>query len=62
MWEYSNGKLETPFVSRVQHGDSIFFSPIISRAQRLPNGNTLIDEGSGTRIIEVTPDREVVEE
>lgn len=60
VWEYSNDKLETPFVSRVQHGDSIFFSPTISSAQRLPNGNTLIDEGSGTRIIEVTPNLEVV--
>lgn len=31
-----------------------FFSPIVSGAQRLPNGNTLIDEGTTGRIFEVT--------
>jgi len=30
-----------------------FFSPIVSGAQRLPNGNTLIDEGTTGRIFEV---------
>jgi hypothetical protein len=33
-----------------------FYSPYISAAQRLPNGNTLITEGSDGRILEVTPD------
>ncbi len=37
-----------------------FYSPFISSAQRLPNGNTLITEGSGGRIIEVTADHERV--
>ncbi len=37
-----------------------FFSAIISGAQRLPNGNTLITEGVGGRIFEVTPDKEIV--
>jgi len=37
-----------------------FYSPFISSAQRLPNGNTLITEGSGGRIIEVTADHELV--
>lgn len=37
-----------------------FYSPFISGAQRLPNGNTLITEGSGGRIIEVTPQHEIV--
>ncbi|QGP91384.1 Arylsulfotransferase (ASST) [Neomoorella glycerini] len=37
-----------------------FYSPFISGAQRLPNGNTLITEGSGGRIIEVTPNHEIV--
>jgi len=32
-----------------------FFSSFISGAQRLPNGNTLICEGSTGRLIEVTP-------
>ena len=40
--------------------DNFFFSQFISIAQRLPNGNTLITEGSCSRIIEVTPDREIV--
>jgi hypothetical protein len=37
-----------------------FYSPRISNAQRLPNGNTLINEGSFGRFFEVTPDGEVV--
>ena len=37
-----------------------FFSPRISNAQRLPNGNTLINEGSFGRFFEVTRDGEVV--
>ena len=37
-----------------------FFSFYISSAQRLPNGNTLIDEGSVGRIFEVTPGGEIV--
>ncbi|MEU8843824.1 aryl-sulfate sulfotransferase [Streptomyces roseus] len=37
-----------------------FYSPYMSSAQRLPNGNTFIAEGSFGRLFEVTPDREVV--
>jgi hypothetical protein len=37
-----------------------FYSPFISSAQRLPNGNTLIAEGSDGRIFEVTADHQVV--
>ena len=37
-----------------------FFSYYISSAQRLPNGNTLIDEGSTGRMFEVTPAGETV--
>jgi hypothetical protein len=37
-----------------------FFAPIISGAQRLPNGNTLIDQGTNGRIFEVTPARRIV--
>jgi hypothetical protein len=37
-----------------------FFSPYISGAQRLTNGNTLITEGNYGRIFEVTPERQVV--
>ena len=39
---------------------SKFYSPYVSSAQRLPNGNTLVTEGSDGRIIEVTPDHEIV--
>jgi len=37
-----------------------FFSTNISSAQRLPNGNTLITEGAGGRLFEVTTDGTIV--
>ena len=37
-----------------------FFSPYISGARRLPNGNTLIVEGFFGRMFQVTPDGQVV--
>jgi hypothetical protein len=37
-----------------------FFSTNISSAQRLPNGNTLITEGAGGRLFEVTNDATIV--
>jgi hypothetical protein len=37
-----------------------FFSPLISNAQRLPNGNTLICEGSFGRLFEVTREGELI--
>jgi hypothetical protein len=37
-----------------------FYSDRISNAQRLPNGNTLINEGQFGRLFEVTPESEVV--
>jgi len=39
---------------------SNFFSPRISNAQRLPNGNTLVNDGWFGRFFEVTSDGEVV--
>lgn len=39
---------------------SKFYSPYVSSVQRLPNGNTLVDEGSDGRVIEVTPEHEIV--
>lgn len=39
---------------------SKFYSPYISSAQRLPNGNTLITQGSDGRVFEVTPAHEIV--
>ena len=37
-----------------------FYSAIISGAQRLPNGNTLICDGNGGVFFEVTPEKELV--
>ncbi|MFC1861544.1 aryl-sulfate sulfotransferase, partial [Chloroflexota bacterium] len=37
----------------------LFYSPICSGAQRLPNGNTLICEATKGRIFEVTPKKEL---
>jgi len=56
VWQYSavEAGLEAPFNSH--H----FYSPYISSAQRLPNGNTFITEGSGGRLIEVTADHKIV--
>src|SRR5262249_27241070 len=39
---------------------SDFFSMLISGAQRLPNGNTLICSGNNGTVFEVTPDKEIV--
>ena len=41
-------------------GSPSFFSPIVSGAQRLPNGNTLVDVGAKGNIFEVTASRRVV--
>ena len=56
IWEYSPASLK---VSESRFGQREF-SPFISSAQRLPNGNTLITEGAGGHIIEVTGDLEIV--
>jgi len=37
-----------------------FFSFFISGAQRLPNGNTLINQGAGAKVREVTPEGEII--
>lgn len=37
-----------------------FFSFFISGAQRLPNGNTLVNQGAGAKVREVTADGEIV--
>ena len=55
-WQYS--PREAGFV--VPLDASRFYSPFISSAQRLANGNTLITEGSDGRVFEVTPEHEIV--
>lgn len=56
IWQY------TPIEARFEYpvDSAKFYSPFISSAQRLPNGNTLITEGSDGRIFEVTPEHEIV--
>jgi hypothetical protein len=56
VWQYT--PKEAGFLHPVD--SNRFYSPFISSAQRLPNGNTLIAEGSGGRIFEVTRDHELV--
>jgi thiol-disulfide isomerase/thioredoxin len=53
VWEYTAQKAGFRY-------NYIFYSPYISSAQRLPNGNTLITEGSDGRLFEVTPSYETV--
>lgn len=56
VWQY--GPHEAGFI--VPLNSSRFYSPFISSAQRMPNGNTLITEGGGGRLFEVTRDYEIV--
>lgn len=58
VWEYAN-----PMARYDDQGNCVeasFFSPFISGAQRLANGNTLICQGSNGRIFEVTAEKEIV--
>jgi Arylsulfotransferase (ASST) len=56
VWQYTPA--EAGFV--IPLDASRFYSPFVSSAQRLPNGNTLITEGSDGRIFEVTRDHQLV--
>ncbi len=55
-WQFTPDEINAVIPTDAQK----FYSPYVSSAQRLPNGNTLIDEGSNGRLIEVTEDHEVV--
>ncbi len=64
-WPYSRVIEVDPRTSKIvwEYHDTVpfnFFSPYISGAQRLPNGNTLICEGCFGRLFEVTSGGEVV--
>jgi hypothetical protein len=52
VWQYTSESSELPIWD--------FFSSFISSARRLPNGNTLIDEGVNGRLFQVTPKGQVV--
>ncbi len=55
VWEYSARTAGSSY-----HHHQIFYSPFISSAPRLANGNTLICEGDSGRVFEVTADCETV--
>ena len=57
VWSYPR---QRPNTLRGNAGSGGLFSALLSSAQRLPNGNTLIDEGSAARMLEVTPEGEIV--
>ncbi len=57
LWQYSYLEMNV-FPKRIHR--PCFYSPLISSAQRLHNGNTLITEGANGRLFEVTPDHETV--
>jgi len=57
VWEYSGIEIGYSESHSLSHS---FFSATIGSVQRLPNGNTMICEGDDGRIIEVTPQREIV--
>jgi hypothetical protein len=52
VWQYTGEDSGRPVWS--------FFSSFVSSAQRLPNGNTLIDEGMDGRFFQITPDGDIV--
>ncbi len=60
VWEYSAEVHQKAPRKWQLLGDNFFFSAFISSAQRLPNGNTLICEGSKNRIFEVTTAGDIV--
>lgn len=49
VWQYGTGT-----------DNENFYSQLISSAQRLPNGNTLIAIGQKGQVLEVTPDKQIV--
>ena len=57
VWECKGeeiGATDAPFATHY------FYSPLTSDAQRLPNGNTFICEGTSGRFMEFTPDNKLV--
>lgn len=57
---YTLGLPPAPVWSYTNSDKKKFFAPHISGAQRLPNGNTLICEGTKRYVFEVTPDGKLV--
>ena len=59
VWEYTGANMGGPGMAPMV-ANTKFYSQLVSSAQRLPNGNTLITEGCCCRLFEVTADKEVV--
>lgn len=57
VWEYDWYKNHKGILG---HFGFKFFSPFVSYAQRLPNGNTMVTEGDMGRVFELTPQYEMV--
>lgn len=57
VWQYYN---KSGPIFTLASKEPRFFSPLISSAQRLPNGNTLICEGNRGRVFEVTSEYDIV--
>jgi hypothetical protein len=57
VWQYVQAK---PSEGTMVGNEHLFFSNIMSGAQRLPNGNTLISEADTGRVFEVTTEGDVV--
>ena len=55
-WQFTAEELHY----RMPMDGNVFYSPLVSSAQRLPNGNTLITEGGSSRLLEVTEEHEIV--
>lgn len=58
VWSYVGSDSEQGMMGLTNN--TTFYSQLISAAQRLPNGNTLITEGCFCRLFEVTPEKEIV--
>lgn len=59
VWEYTGHLIGGEGMMNLV-ANTKFYSQLISSAQRLPNGNTLITEGCCCRMFEVTADKEIV--
>lgn len=57
-WSFKGSDVKEGMMPLVEN--TTFYSQLISAAQRLPNGNTLITEGCFCRLFEVTPEKEIV--
>jgi len=57
-WSFLGSDMPSNRGANVQN--TAFYSQLVSSAQRLPNGNTMITEGCFARIFEVTPEKEIV--